>query len=284
MKDIVRAAAAQIEIESLKPEANLARVVEAIERIAQKVDLIVFAELVNSGHVIGQESKDFTKFAQEYLKVAEKIPGLYTDTLGGLARKHNLYIVIGLLEAHPCIPATLYNSAVLIGPSGRVIGVHHKAHIPREEKHYFYPGNSAEVFSTELGNIGLLVCADVNYPEFPRVLTLKGAEIICVSYCRPKGMAGGDPDFSFRAISCRAFENNNFFVTCSRVGREGDVVFEGRSCICGPQGEFLARSEVETEDIITADLSAEALQTARMRFSRFRDRRPDLYGLLCQPL
>jgi predicted amidohydrolase len=286
MKDIVRAIAAQIEVEWLDPKANLAKVAGVVERIAQeqKSDLIVFPELTNSGYVVGRHSPDFSEFSKNYVKAAEKIPGEFTDALCQLAQKHSTHIVIGLLEAHPSIPETLYNSSALIDPSGQILAVYRKVHIPAEERHYFYSGSKIEVVSTDLGNIGLMICADNAFPELARVLTLKGAEIICACFCRPKGVIHGDVEAPLRFISCRAFENNNFLVTSNRVGKEGDLGFDGRSCICGPYGEFLARSEVETEDIITADLTADDLRAARMRYTRFRDRRPELYGMICEPL
>ena len=280
----MRAAAAQIEVKWLDTEANLAKVLEFTQKIAEvhQADLIVFPELTNSGYVIGRQRKDFAEFSKKFLKTAEKIPGRYTDLLGKLAAKYGIYIVIGLLELHPVIPATLYNSAVLIGPSGQIVGVTHKAHIIGEERYYFYPGNTVDVFCTEIGNIGILICADSNFPELPRVLALKGAEIVCVTYNRIKGTADGDEEAFYRFVSCRAFENNNFYVTCNRVGVEGEVLFEGRSCICGPNGHFLARSEGEKEEVVVGELHREVFERVRMRYGRFRDRRPDLYGPICQ--
>ncbi len=281
MKDMVKVAAAQIEIEPLNPEANLAKHWRAVEEITKggKVDLVVFPELSNSGYVKGMEQEDFSNFSRSYLKVAEKIPGPYTKNLGDLARKYGIYLITGILEAHPDIPAALYNSAVLISPAGDIAGVYRKLQIIREEKHYFFGGNTAEVFPTEIGNIGIIICADNVFPEIPRLLALKGAEIICVPYARAKGI-GGDAGLYYSLISTRAYENNCFFIACNRVGSENQNVFEGKSCICGPSGEFLARSEIESEEFLRADLSAESLEKARMRYARFRDRRPELYQQL----
>lgn len=284
MKGIVRVGVGQIEVELLKPEANLARHWHAVEEITKegKVDLVVFPELSNSGYVQGMEQGDFANFARSYLKVAEKIPGPYTEGLGELARKYSIYLVTGILEAHPRIPATLYNSAVLISPAGDIVGIYRKLQIPREEKHYFFGGSKIQVYPTELGNIGMIICADNSFPEIPRLLALKGAEIICVPYARTR-RAKADPGLYLSINSCRAYENSCFFVTCNRVGSENQQVFEGRSCICGPTGEFLARSETESEEFLKADLLAESLEIARMRYARFRDRRPELYQELCRP-
>ena len=285
MKEIVQVAAAQIRIEPLNPEANLARHWQAVEEIRHEgsIDLIVFPELANSGYVRGMEEGDFREFSRQYLKVAERIPGPYTDSLVELSRKHNVHLVTGILEAHPHIPSALYSSAVLVSPATGIVDVYRKLHIIREEKHYFFGGSKAEVYRTELGNIGMIICADNAFPEIPRLLALKGAEIICVPYARVRGV-GGDPGLYFSLASSRAFENNCFFIACNRVGSENQQVFEGKSCICGPSGEFLARSETDSEEYLRADLLSESLEKARMRYARFRDRRPELYQELYKSL
>jgi predicted amidohydrolase len=128
-----------------------------------------------------------------------------------------------------------------------------------------------------------LICADNVYPESARTATLKGAEIICVPYARRKGLAK-DPDMYDRLASCRAYENETFVIACNRVGKERNTVFEGRTVICGPKGDYLARTETDDEMVLTADLVGEELLSMRLELPRFRDRRPEQYGAICQPL
>ncbi len=280
MKKEVKVAAVQMDVKGMQPESNLTRMCELIENIMAEgaIDLIVFPELANSGYVKGLEDSNFAK---EYVRLAEKIPGHFTETLGKQAKKKGVYIVTGMLEAHPAVSATTYNSAVLIGPSGKVIGVHHKMHIPREERHYFYPGNTADVYATELGNISIMVCADAAFPELSRVFALKGAEIICCCYnvaitpgreCRLERI--------YHAAACRAFENMIFYVGCNNVGSSAGYSFMGRSAITGPMGEFLARSENDREEILRATLSEEMLVDARTYCNYFIMRQPRNYSLV----
>jgi predicted amidohydrolase len=279
MKDTVKVAAAQMEVKWLDPEANLTKMKSFLNRIEAKggVEIVVFPELCSSGYVVGRDKQ----FMRNYLRVAQKIPGPFTESLGEMARKHGTYIIAGILEEHPVVTATLYNTVVLIEPSGNILGVQRKLHIPSEEKHYFYPGSSLDVFPTDLGKVGMLICADYSFPESSRVLSLKGAEIICVSINRGKTVV--DREQSIRVISCRAFENQNFFVACNRVGKENDLIFDGGSCIAGPNGDYIARSEIDTEDIVMGTLQAEMMSEMRTWTTRFRDRRPELYGPICQP-
>lgn len=280
VKEEVRVAVVQMEIIWLDLEANMARVRELTEKVVAEgqVDLIVFPEASNSG----LPPKLDKEYGRKLFEIAEKVPGPFTQMLCDLARKHSIYIVSGLTEAHPTITCTFYNSAVLIGPEGDVIGVCHKAHIPSEEKHYFYPGNTVQVFPTELGNIAILVCADNSFPEYARVFALKGAEIQCATYSR--GRREGDAELYHHITACRAFENQNFVLNCNRVGvHAGTMIGEGHSSIGAPDGALLARSDSENEEILRATLKREVLVNARTWMSRFRDRRPDLYGPLTQP-
>lgn len=280
MKEEVRVAAVQMDMHWLDPEANLAKMRKALEAISLQgpVDLVVFPELANSGYLKGRDKT----FGKQYVKVAERVPGPFTEALGELARKHSVYIITGFLELHPLITATLYNSALLIAPSGRVIGVHHKMHIPGEEKHYFYPGNTADVFDTDLGKLAMEVCADKNYPELARIQSLKGAEIICAVSNTPKGDKEV-PGRAYHVVGCRAQENGNFFLNCNRVGREEDLAFNGQSAIAAPTGELLAFSEGDEEEVLYATLKADILYEQRVLMTRFRDRRPELYSLITQP-
>jgi len=182
MREKVEVAAVQMDIAWLDPEKNLEKMLSFIERIHREkdVDLIVFPELANTGY-IKERDKEFGK---QYLKKAEKIPGPFTEALGEAAKKHGLYIISGFCELHPEIPATVYNSALMMNPKGEIVGVHHKLHIPGEENHYFYPGSTTDVYRTDLGNIGMNVCYDAIFPELSRILALKGAEIICAVFNR----------------------------------------------------------------------------------------------------
>ncbi|OGP90009.1 MAG: hypothetical protein A2156_01420 [Deltaproteobacteria bacterium RBG_16_48_10] len=271
MKEKVEVAVVQMLIAWQNPEKNLEIMLAFLEKICheKKVDLVIFPELANTGYVKGRDRE----FGKGYINKAEKIPGPFTDALCASARKYGLYVISGLCEAHPQIPATLYNSAVLIGPQGNIIGVHHKLHIPGEEKHYFHPGSTTDVYKTDLGNIGMLICYDATFPEIPRILSLKGAEIVCAVFNGPKWLPYDRFD---HLASTRASENRNYFILCNRVGEE-DVQFSGRSTIAAPDGQIVSRSTTEEEDIVYAVLHNDKILEERAFLPIFIDRRPELY-------
>ena len=281
MKQEVRAASVQIDVAWFDPKANMAKIRDMADRVRSEgpVDLVVFPELANSGYVKGRDKE----FGREYVKIAEPVPGPFTNALGEIARRHGIYLVCGLLQAHPTVPGTVYNASVMLSPTGEVIGLHHKMHIPGEERHYFYPGNTTEVVKTDLGQIGLIVCADRRFPELTRVLTLMGAEIVCcVANIPGADRVRQDPQSAFYVPRCRAMENRIFFVESNRIGTQEEMIFSGHSSIADPGGNLLACSECDDEAIVRASLCADTFYEARAMWPDFRDRRPEHYGLISQ--
>lgn len=297
MKEEVKISVVQFASEWLQPEVNRQRMKSFVETEAkQGAELIVLPELVNTGYIspvgvgqpVGFEDMDFTQFASRFWRAAEPIPGPTTEALSEVTRRYGVYVVLGMAQHHPVIRGTLYNSGVLIGPRG-VIGVHHKMHIPLEEKHFFYPGNTSEVFQTELGNIGIVICYDARFPELSRVLTLKGAEIICNMLVIPltTGLKIVVPDAENYLIHrgfTRAQENGVYFISASLPGREGKTQFLGHSCIAAPNGETIVASQTTEEDVIRATLTEERLINFRTAMNLLLDRRPEMYSTICKPL
>ena len=293
MKDRLRVALGQIELVSLDPKTNLSTMKSCVEKIfaTNTVDLILFPELVNTGYIQPPE----WDFVSEFQKCAEAIPGYTTEALSKLSRKYHVYIIVGIAERHPRIPGTLYNSAVLIGPTGRIEGVHHKVHIPSEEKHYFYPGSTLEVYETDIGNIGMTICYDNFFDEQTTILALKGMEILCSNWQWPKpnGWTGGRgkvpyiPDRLKSISTYQALSHRVYVMACHCIGSYRNYIFDGHSAIMGPFGETLAFSEGEGKDeILFAKFSNNRLLESRSEVgeaSHYRDRRPELYGMLSQP-
>ena len=144
------------------------------EAARQKADLVVLGETLT-----------YPGLGRKYHEVAEAVPGPSTDYFGGLAKKHDLYIVAGLLERDG---ALVYNVAALIGPDGKLVGKYRKVCLPRGEvEGGIAPGSGYPVFSTRFGRVGLMVCYDGFFPEVARELTNRGAEVIAwpVWGCNP---------------------------------------------------------------------------------------------------
>jgi predicted amidohydrolase len=144
------------------------------EAAEKKADLLVLPETIT---IVGNGLK--------YADAAEAIPGPSTKYFGELARKHGLYLVVGLLERDHSV---IYNVAVLIDPSGKVAGKYRKVALPRAEiEGGITPGSEYPVFETRFGKLGMMVCYDGFFPEVARKLSFNGAEVIAfpVWGCNP---------------------------------------------------------------------------------------------------
>ena len=146
-----------------------------IEQAAeQKADLVVLGETLTYAFT-GKKFED----------VAEPIPGPSTQYFGQIAKKHDMYIVPGLVEREGHL---IYNTAVLIGPDGSVQGKYRKTCLPRGEiDGGLCPGSEYPVFNTRFGKLGIMICYDGFFPEVARQLTDRGAEVLAwpVWGCNP---------------------------------------------------------------------------------------------------
>lgn len=155
-----------------------------------------------------------------YVDGGEPVPGPTTKQLGEVARKHNMYIVVGLMEREGDI---VYNTAVLIDRKGNVAGKYRKTSLPREEiDGGLTPGNSFPVFDTDFGRIGMMICWDSSFPEPAAALARQGAEVILMP------IAGG----YLTLVKARALENQVYVVSSTYdmisavFDHEGNVVKE----------------------------------------------------------
>ena len=131
---------------------------------AQKADLVVLGETLT-----------YCNRGLNYDQCAEPIPGPSTQYFHDLAKKHNLYIVPGLLERDK---NAVYNTAALIGPEG-LVGKYRKVCLTRDEvANGVTPGDSYPVFQTRFGKVGMMICYDGFFPEVARQLGNNGAEVI----------------------------------------------------------------------------------------------------------
>jgi len=158
-------------------EENLVKMSETVAKIAsqQKVDLIVFPELITSGYELGVR---FTELAQRVpgptTELAQRVPGPTINLLAQRANEYGVYIAFGMVTKEK-VESVLYNSAVLVGPDGELLDVYNKIHLRGEERMAFREGYKLPVIPTEIGNIGLTIGYDLAFPEVSRSLALAGS-------------------------------------------------------------------------------------------------------------
>lgn len=270
---------AQVEIESLAPERNLIRCLDAVGRAADAgADLVVLPELSDLGQV-----REFDlDFATRFVGAARPLAtNSFLADLRSLARERNIHLVVGVAEAHAIIPDTVANTVVLITTDGAVAGVQRKLHLPGEERHYFATGDDIVVVSTELGVISMQICYDLHFPEVARVAALRGAEILIGVANIPHRQDWADRLSHLAAV--RAYENMQPVAIVNRVGTDHGIHYGGGSVMMRPPGVLVAACEFGVADVRVASVNAKSLAEERIRRPVFADRRPTLYTQIADP-
>ncbi len=208
-------------------EDNLVKMSDFITKIAsqQKVDLILFPELITSGYEMG------VKFTQ----AAQLIPGPTVNLLAQRAQQVGVHIAFGMVSKEK-VESILYDAAVLIGPDGDILGEYRKLHLRGEERMAFREGYRLPIFETEFGVLGLMLGWDLAFPEAGRSLVLDGAELLCVLGSWEKN----EIDEWRTLLKARAYENACFVAGANRVGEDVTLAFGGESMVIDPRGNVLA--------------------------------------------
>jgi predicted amidohydrolase len=228
-------------------------------------DLVVLPEFFNNEY--------FPQYRDSrYMDYAEAEDGYTQSRIKEQARQHGIYVLSTIFEM--ARPGLYYDTAMLIGRDGAILGKYRKVHpaaLLSLEKIYFRGGSSFPVFRVEEWTIGISICYDNLFPESCRCLALNGAELIVAPYATPIG----DPWENF--LSTRALENGVYFAACNHVGREGEWDMSGKSMIIDPRGKIVCQASPVEEQLITVEIDRAQVIDARRRFPLFRDRRPDSY-------
>ena len=271
-------ALAQINIAFADRERNLSRMIEVLAQAAAKgATLAVFPEAALTGYCFDS--------LEDARPQAEPIPGPSTQRMAGVCRELGVSAIYGLLEADG---ERIFNACVLVGPAG-VVGSYRKIHLPYLGVDRFTtPGDRPFAVHEAAGmRIGMHICYDGGFPEPARVMTLLGADLIVLPTNWPPGaqcMAGC-------AVNTRAMENNIYYAACDRVGDEQGFHFIGMSKICDPRGAVLAEAAHDREEVLYAQIDVEKARQKKIirvprlhEIDRIRDRRPDMYGEIVNPV
>jgi len=270
MKEKIKIALAQISCKRGDKAENIKKIESQVIRAKrQGAELVIFPELSLTGYTM----------RDQIYELAETIPGHSTTFLEKLAKKTGAYIVFGMPELSEKTQATVYNTAVLVGPDG-FIGKYRKMYLPThsvfEEKRYFRPGYQTAVFETELGKIGLIICYDIFFPEVSRLTRLKGAQlIVCIS-----ASPATRRTFFETLTAARAIENTAFLAYVNLVGIEDGLQFWGGSRLVGPNGKTLVQAKYDEEDLVIGEINYADIRPTETFVPILKDLRPELFDKL----
>ncbi|RTZ99057.1 MAG: acyltransferase [Deltaproteobacteria bacterium] len=224
----------------------------------------------------------------KWYQTAEPVPGPTTERLAEYAKKYKMVMVVPVYEME--IEGVYYNTAAVIDADGTYLGKFRKIHIPHTwpgfwEKFYFKPGNLGfPVFETAYAKIGIYICYDRHFPECARALALQGAEILF----NPSATTAGKSQYLWELEQpAQAVANGVFIGANNRIGIEKPWEFGrfyGSSYFVDPRGKFVAKGSEDQDEIVIADLDLEQIREVRDGWQFFRDRRPGMYGEICDYL
>lgn len=265
-----RIACAQVPLSIGDVEANRTTCRAAIESAARDgARIVVLPELASSGYVFSDRD--------ELSTLAETRDGPSVAEWAALADAFGLVIVGGFPEA---ADDAIYNSAAVVDPTG-LRAVYRKAHLWDSENAVFDRGDDLPVVvDTDHGRIGLMICYDVEFPEWVRAVALSGADLLCAPVNWPllPRPAGERPTEMVRALA-GAGMNRMPIAVCDRVGTERGQDWIGGSVITDADGYPVAIAEFGEAGVVIADVDLAESRTKRINTHNdvHGDRRTDLY-------
>jgi N-carbamoylputrescine amidase len=267
MKDI-RIAAVIFNSALNQTQRNLNRMHPWIGKAKKEgADIVCFPELNVTGYTTRPAIKD----------TAESVPGPISRSVQELAREYQIAILAGLAEKDE--KARIFASHIVATPE-KISGVYRKIHIAPPEKNIFSPGGSIPLFNFQGVKFGIQLCYDAHFPALSTRMAVDGADVIFMPHASPRGKPQEKFDSWMRHLTARSYDNSLFIVACNQVGKNSNGLdFPGIAVVIDPSGNILQKNTHGKEDMLIADLKADALDSVRNHRMRYflPNRRPELY-------
>jgi apolipoprotein N-acyltransferase len=176
-----------------------------------------------------------------------------------------------------------YNSAFLLSPSGDVVERYDKVHlVPYGEyvplKQFFpfidkmvegigdfTPGDRVKVLPLSKGNVGVLICYEIIFPDLTRQFVREGATVLVNLTNDAWFGRTGAPYQHFSMAVFRAIENRRFVARAANTGISG---------IIDPTGRIQSQTEIFTKEVVVDTIYALGLPTFYTRYG-------DIFAILC---
>jgi predicted amidohydrolase len=302
MSRTLRIAAAQMGPNSRTDprERILGRMIALLEEAAGRgAKLVVFPELA------------FTTFFPRWLYEREAdllahfesaMPNARVQALFDRARALGVGFYVGYAELTN--EGHRYNSAVVVGPDGRMLSRYRKVHLPgtveprpglahqQLEKRYFRYGDLGFPVvragaDLQRAALGMLICNDRRWPEGWRVLGLQNVELVCIGYnSAAYDPAGGEAEsaqlrtfHSTLVVQANAYMNATWAASVAKAGVEDGAGLIGGSLIVDPNGEIRAQATTLEDELLVVDADLDLCRHGKERMFDFSaHRRPQWYG------
>jgi predicted amidohydrolase len=227
----------------------------------------------------------------------KEMPNAAVRPLFERAARHGMGMNFGYAELTP--DGRHFNTSILVDGRGSIVGKYRKVHLPGHaefdpqrshqhlEKRYFEPGDLGfPVWRTMGGIFGMCICNDRRWPETFRVMGLQGVEMVVLGYNTPsvnsqKGGEGPQQRIFHHKLSVQAgaYQNSTWVVAVAKAGVEDGFAMFGCSLIVNPDGEVVAQSRSEHDELIVHACDLDATVFGKQTIFDFkRHRRIEHYG------
>jgi len=278
-------------------EAAVRRLVALFREAASMgAKFIVFPELALTTFFPRWWVEDQAEVDRKFFETT--MPNPTVQPLFDLAREHGVGFYLGYAELTP--EKHRFNTAILVGPDGKIAGKYRKVHLPGHadhkpkaafqhlEKKYFEVGDLGFRAWRFMDTVtGMLICNDRRWPEAFRVLALQGAEVVALGFNTPTENLHYPEPPALRVhhhlimAQSMAFQNATWLVETAKCGFEDGFRMFGHSLIVAPSGEIAVKTATESDEVIVfncdIDLAANLKQTM---FNFAAHRRPEHYKLI----
>lgn len=264
----MRIALAQMKI-SENMQDNLDKSIELIRKAAENhADLLLFPEV------------QLTEFFPQYpgRDAGNFLLTIDSAEVKALQQASRTYSIMTAPNIYLKENGKTYDASLLIGRGGEIKGIQKMVHIAQAEhfyeQDYYAPSDDGfQVFDTEFGKIGIVICFDRHYPESIRTEALMGADLILI----PTANTKAEPEEMFEwEIRVQAFQNSAAVAMCNRVGREGAMDFSGASIVVDANGGIAAKAG-DCEQLLFADVALADSRTIRRGRPYTNLRRTEFY-------
>jgi deaminated glutathione amidase len=263
---IVQMRSSEDKMENLKLSVGFIR-----EAAKKKSNLICFPEFQMAYSPVSQS-------ANQLSEIAESVnDGNFITTLRKAAKVNKISIISTIYEkSNSGFDNRVYDTVVLIDNKGEISSVYRKLHLYDalgfKESDKMMAGNMIEKpAKTSVGNIGLMICYDIRFPEMSRILTVKGANVLVSPSAWVHGVM--KEEHWQTLLKARAIENGLYIIAPDQVGN----IFSGRSMAVDPFGVVLLdMGNREGMEVVEIDKSR--VQKVRELLPLLKNRRTDVYG------
>jgi predicted amidohydrolase len=273
--------------------------------VARMLDLMAEAKVKGADLIVYPELALTTFFPRWYyadpaeadIWFEKEMPNAAVRPLFEGARRHGMGMSFGYAELTG--DGHHFNTSILVDRTGAIVGKYRKVHLPGHaefdagrthqhlEKRYFEPGDLGfPVWPTMGGIFGMCICNDRRWPETYRVMGLQGVEMIVLGFNTPsvnaqKGAEGPQQRIFHHKLSVQAgaYQNSTWVVAVAKAGVEDGHALFGASLIVNPDGEIVAESATEEDEVIVAACDLDACLFGKETIFDFkRHRRIEHYG------